>query len=278
MNIQNFLKALLCLLAISTLASCVTIREGEVGVKRKLGKFSDKPYSTGLKAYNPLTSRVIKISTQTENLEVDLNIPSKEGLTIKSEVSILYNINAKKAPKLLREIGVDYEANVILPVFRSAVADVSSRFFAKDMHTGERATIEKAIRDQMMVLMDGKGIEVEAVLLKSIQLPRTLATAIEAKLEAEQQAQQMEFVLQQAEQQAEQKRVEAAGVRDAQLIIAEGLNPKILQFKSIEAFMELAKSPNAKVIITDGDLPMIMESEMGLSPKSSKRKINYNRN
>lgn len=272
MNIQNFLKVLLCLLAITTLASCVTIREGEVGVKRKLGKFSDKPYSTGLKMYNPLTSRVIKISTQTENLEVGLNIPSKEGLTIMSEVSILYNIDAKKAPTLLRNIGVDYEANVILPVFRSAVADVSSRFFAKDMHTGERATIEKAIRDQMMVLMDGKGIEVEAVLLKSIQLPKTLAKAIEAKLEAEQQAQQMEFVLQQAEREAEQKRVEAAGIRDAQLIIAEGLDAKILQFKSIEAFQELAKSPNAKVIITDGDLPMIMESEMGLSPKRTNRK------
>lgn len=275
MNTKYFLKMFLCLLAITTLASCVTIREGEVGVKRKLGKFSDKPYKTGLKMYNPLTSRVIKISTQTENLEVGLNIPSKEGLTIMSEVSILYNIDAKKTPTLLRNIGVDYEANVILPVFRSAVADVSSRFFAKDMHTGERATIEKAIRDQMMVLMDGKGIEVEAVLLKSIQLPKSLARAIESKLEAEQQAQQMEFVLQQAKREAEQKRVEAAGIRDAQLIIAEGLDAKILQFKSIEAFQELAKSPNAKVIITDGDLPMIMESEMGIKPTSGKKKVSY---
>jgi regulator of protease activity HflC (stomatin/prohibitin superfamily) len=267
MKVSNFLKAIFAILMIVSLASCVTIREGEVGVKRKLGKYSDKPYKSGLKMYNPLTSRVIKISTQTENLEVGLNIPSKEGLTIMSEVSILYNIDGRKAPKILRNIGEDYEANVIIPVFRSAVADVSSRFFAKDMHTGERATIEKAIRDQMMILMDGKGIEVEAVLLKSIQLPRSLARAIESKLEAEQQAQQMEFVLQQAEREAEQKRVEAAGIRDAQLIIAEGLNTKILQFKSIEAFKQLASSPNAKVIITDGDLPMIMEGEMGITPK-----------
>ncbi|MEM6964860.1 MAG: prohibitin family protein [Bacteroidota bacterium] len=269
MNIKNFFKAILGLLVITTLASCVTIREGEVGVKRTLGKYSDKPYTKGLKVYNPFVSRVIKISTQTENLEVGLNIPSKEGLTIQSEVSILYNINGRKAPNILRNIGTDYERNVILPVFRSAVADVSSRFFAKDMHTGERATIERAIRDQMMTLMDGKGIEVEAVLLKSIQLPRSLARAIETKLEAEQQAQQMEFVLEQAKREAEQKRVEAAGIRDAQLIISEGLDAKILQFKSIEAFKELAKSPNAKVIITDGDLPMIMEGEMGISPRST---------
>ena len=280
MNAKNVFKNLLFLLLTISLASCAVIREGEVGVKQKLGKYSNNTITQGLKAYNPLTSKILKISTQTENLEVGLNIPSKEGLTIRSEVSILYNIDGRKAANLLRNIGPDYEENVILPVFRSAVADVTSRFFAKDMHTGERATIEKAIRDQMMILMDGKGIDVEAVLLKSIQLPKSLARAIESKLEAEQQAQQMEFVLQQAKREAEQKRVEAAGIRDAQLIIAEGLDAKILQFKSIEAFQELAKSPNAKVIITDGDLPMIMEGEMGLSPrsKSTSSKINFEKN
>ncbi len=276
MKSQNVLKSILCLLAIFTLASCATIREGEVGVKRTFGKYADKSYTSGVKAFNPLSSKIIKISTQTVNLEVGLDIPSKEGLTIKSEVSILYNIDGKKVPDLLRNIGVNYERNIILPVFRSAVADVTSRFYAKDMHTGERATIESAIKEQMMVLMDGKGIEVEAVLLKSIQLPRTLSIAIESKLEAEQQAQQMEFVLEQAKRQADKQRIEAAGVRDAQLIIAEGLNAKILQFKSIEAFQELAKSPNAKIIITDGDLPMLMESEIGIEPNSPKRKVNIN--
>lgn len=265
MSVRNVFKSIFVLLTVFSFVSCVTIREGEVGVKQRLGEFSDTPYTKGLKVYNPFVSRIMRISTQTENLEVSLNIPSKEGLTIVSDVSILYNIDGRKVPTLLRNIGVDYERNIILPVFRSAVADVTSRFYAKDMHTGERATIEKAIRDQMMVLMDGKGIEVEAVLLKSIQLPRSLARAIEAKLEAEQQAQRMEFVLQQAKREAEQKRIEAAGTRDAQLIIAEGLDAKILQFKSIEAFQELAKSPNAKIIITDGDLPMIMDNDMQLT-------------
>jgi len=253
----------------ASMFSCVTIREGEVGVKRTLGTYSNTPFTSGLKTFNPFVSRVIKISTMTENLEVDLTIPSKEGLTIMSEVSILYNIDGKKAPNILRNIGTDYEENVILPVFRSAVADVTSRFYAKDMHTGERATIEADIRDQMMKLMDGKGIMVEAVLLKSIKLPRSLANAIESKLEAEQQAQQMEFVIDQERRQAEQKRVEAAGIRDAQLIIAEGLSPKILQFKSIEALRELAKSPNAKVIITDGDLPMIMDDDASVKTSSA---------
>jgi regulator of protease activity HflC (stomatin/prohibitin superfamily) len=276
MKLIKVIQNTLGLLLIMALVSCATIREGEVGVKRTLGKYSDKSFDSGVKVFNPFTSRIIRISTQTENLEVGLSIPSKEGLTIMSEVSILYNVDGRKAPSLLRNIGPDYERNIILPVFRSAVADVTSRFYAKDMHTGERSTIEKAIREQMMNLLDGKAIEVEAVLLKSIQLPRSLANAIEAKLEAEQQAQQMEFVLEQERRKADQKRIEAEGIRDAQLIIAEGLDAKILQFKSIEAFQELAKSPNAKVIITDGDLPMIMESDSGSnSSHTTSQKIQY---
>ena len=252
---------ILCLAASGLFTNCTVVREGEVGVPRTLGTYSDQPVDRGVKFFFPFTTKVVKVSTQTNNLEVALSIPSKEGLNIQSEVSILYNVTPNKAPELLREIGPDFERNIILPVFRSAVADVSSRFFAKDMHTGERATIEREIRDQMMSLLDGKGIIIEAVLLKSITMPPSLARAIEAKLEAEQQAQRMEFVLQEARQEAERKRIEAEGVRDAQNIISEGLNPEVLQFKSIEAFLELAKSPNTKIIISDGDMPVLLDSQ-----------------
>jgi len=243
------------------LTSCATVRQGEVGVKRTFGKYSDNTYTEGLRFFNPLTSSIERISTRTENLEVALLIPSKEGLNIRSEVSILYNVDSRKAPYILRNLGKDYEESVILPVFRSAVADVSARFYAKDMHTGERSTIENDIKLHMDNTLQGKGINIEAVLLKSIQLPPSLSQAIEQKLEAEQQAQRMEFVLDQSRRQAEQKRIEAEGIRDAQLIIAEGLTPEVLQFKSIEAFLELAKSPNTKVIISDGDLPMMMDDD-----------------
>lgn len=243
------------------LSSCTVIREGEVGVKRNLGKYRDNVYTSGLKGYVPIFTTIKKVSTQTNNIEVNITIPSKEGLSIKSEISILYSIMPNKVPTILRTIGEDFESNVILPVFRSAIADVTSRFFAKDMHSGERSTIEVAIKEQMMKNLEGRGILIEAVLMKSIQLPASLARAIEAKLSAEQEAQRMEFVLQSERREAQRKKIEAEGVRDAQLIIAEGLNPMILNFKSIEAFIELAKSSNAKVIITDGSLPMLVDSE-----------------
>lgn len=263
---KNILKLATVMIFALGFTSCVTVRQGEVGVKRSLGKYADKTYTEGLRFFNPLTSKIEKISTRTENLELALMIPSKEGLNIRSEVSILYNVEAKKAPYILRSIGKDFEQNVILPVFRSAVADVSARFFAKDMHTGERSTIEKEIKGHMDNTLSGKGINIEAVLLKSIVLPTSLSDAMEEKLEAEQQAQRMEFVLDQSRRQADQKRIEAEGIRDAQMIIAEGLTPAILKYKSIEAFLELAKSPNTKIIVSDGDLPIMMDDSGGASP------------
>lgn len=233
-------------------SGCTVVRQGEAGVKRTFGKYADRPYLSGLKFFNPFTSTIVKVSTQTENLEVTIDIPSREGLTIRSDVSILYSLRQKATPDILRTIGTDFENTVILPVFRSAVSDVTARYFAKDMHSGSRAEIEVAIRDLMMKTLDSRGIEIEAVLLKSIMLPRSLAKAIEDKLEAEQQAQRMEFVLQQEKQEAERKRIQAQGVSDANAIMNEGLSPAILQYKAIEAWLQLAMSPNAKTIITAG--------------------------
>lgn len=243
------------------MVNCTVVRQGEAGVKRTFGKYNDKAYTSGLKMFNPFTSSIVKVSTQTENIEVQVDIPSREGLTIRSEVSILYNIEMKEAPDLLRNIGLDYEQTVILPVFRSAVADVTAKYYAKDMHSGSRAEIEVTIRDLMMKTLENKGINVESVLLKSIQLPRSLAKAIEDKLEAEQRAQQMEFVLQEEQREAERKRIQAAGVRDANQIIAAGLTPEILQYKSIEAWLTLSQSANSKVIITNGSVPMMMNAD-----------------
>ena len=260
-RLSFFSKSFFWVIVILSLTNCVVVRQGEFGVKRTFGKYSDKVYTSGLKGFNPFTSTVVKVSAQTENLEVSINIPSREGLTIQSEVSILYQVKKKDAPDLLRNVGMDYEGTIILPVFRSAVADVTSKYYAKDMHSGNRAEIEASIRDLMMKTLDAKGILIESVLLKSIVLPKNLTKAIEDKLESEQQAQRMEFILQQEKQEAERKRISAAATRDANKIISEGLTPEILQFKALEAWLQLSQSPNAKVIITNGTVPMVMDPD-----------------
>ena len=107
-------------------------------------------------------------------------------------------------------------------------------------------------------LLKPRGFEV-AVLLKSIKLPDGLSRAIEAKLESEQRSQQMQFVLDRERQEADRRIIEATGKRDAQKILSQGLTDEILKLRSIEAMEKLSLSPNAKVIMTNGSTPMVID-------------------
>ncbi len=248
---------LMIAVAVVSISGCAVIRPGEVGVKQRLGKLSDNIVTQGTVLYNPFTSKVVKTSIQTNNLELSLNLPSKEGLSINSQISILYRLDQAKVPVVIRTLGLNYQS-IIANVFRSASADVCSKFFAKDMHSGMRSNIELSIRDKMGETLNTQGIVIESVLMKSIQLPEGLSSSIERKLQAEQDAMRMEFVLQDQRLEVERIIIEAKGTRDAQKIIAEGLTPEIIKIRSIEAFNQLSKSPNAKVIITDGKAPMLI--------------------
>ena len=249
----------LCLSALMT--SCAVIRPGDVGIKRTLGKLKGKTKTQGVILFNPFTSTIVRVPIRTVNKEIRLNLPSKEGLNVQAEISILYHIEEEKVSEIITTVGRKYEQTLILSTFRSASADVCARFFAKDMHSGQRGIIEKEIKTQMSKLLDGRGFVIEAVLLKSITLPKGLYAAIEAKLRAEQEAQQMTFVLQREEKEAERKRIEAQGVRDAQLIIKEGITEENIKWKSLEVLKEISMSPNAKLILTDGKTPVLINGD-----------------
>lgn len=251
-------KFIFALTIVFLVSSCAVIRQGEVGVKRKLGKLQEKALSPGAVMYNPFLATIIKLPVRTVNIEISSKLPSKEGLNVGAVISILYRITPESAASIVENIGTNYENVVITSVFRSASADVCSRFFAKDMHTVKRAEIEEQIATRMSTLLKDRGFDIEAVLLKTIQLPTGLANAVEEKLEAEQDAQRMEFLLQRERLEAQRKLVEAEGTRDAQKVLSEGLNESILEYQRIQAFRELATSTNAKVIITDGNSPVMM--------------------
>ncbi len=238
--------------------SCAIVRPGEIGVKQKLGKLSQKIHTPGSVWFNPFTTKVIKTNIQINDLELSLNLPSKEGLSVTAQISILYRIEQNSVPKVISSIGFGYE-NIISNVFRSASADVCSKYFAKDMHSGMRAEIENAIKVKMEETLSDQGIIIEAVLMKSIQLPAGLASSIEQKLQAEQDAMRMVFILQQEKLNAERKIIEATGTKDAQKILSEGLTDQIIKIRSIEAFIELSKSPNSKIIITEGKIPFLID-------------------
>ena len=260
------------------LASCAVVRPGQVGVKSRFGKLSAKTSDGGLMFYNPFTSSIIRVPTRTINREMSMNLPSKEGLTIRSDVSILYRIEPTQVRTVIQEVGLSYD-QIITAVFRSAASDVCSQYFAKDMHSGERRGIENRISELMNEYLGPRGFIIEAVLLKSITLPPGLSKAIEMKLESEQDALRMEFIKQQEEREAERQLIRAEGRKNSQIVDAEAkariieieaqanklandklnesLTPSVLQMKQIEAMLELAKSPNTKTLFMDNNNPFM---------------------
>ena len=253
------MKRLFVCLIIVQLYSCAVIRPGQVGIKQRLGKFTGSVVKDGTVLFNPITSKVVKESTQTQNIKLILSLPSKEGLSVQSEISILYRLKDDMVASILENLGKNYES-IVTSVFRSAASDVCAQFFAKDMHSGMRSKIENEILNKMKINLEKQadGIKLIAVLMKSIQLPIGLANSIERKLQAEQDAMRMEFVLSQEKQEAKRKIISAQGERDAQIIISEGLTEGIIRIKAIEAFKQLSKSNNAKIIVTDGKTPLMM--------------------
>lgn len=257
---------LIAAVGVASLSGCATVRQDEIGVKTRFGRVTSGPLQPGAQFVIPGVNSVLRVPSRIVNREVRLEMPTREGLNVAAEVSILYRAKPDQIAQILQASGVRYEDDVIIPVFRSAAADVSARYMAKDMHSGTRIGIETAIKTQMMAVLGPRGFEVENVLLKSIKLPSDLARAIEAKLEAEQRSEQMRFVLDRERQEAERRTIEATGIRDAWAIIAQGLTPSIISYQSIEAFRELASSPNAKVIVTDGKTPMLLGGEVTATP------------
>ncbi len=255
------MKNLMSIFCLSVLMySCAIVKPGNVAVKQTLGKLSPNIYGQGTVVYNPFISKIIRVSTQTNDLELSLSLPTKEGLSVNAQISILYHLNNDSVIHVINTIGLEYDV-IISNVFRSSSSDVCAQYFAKDLHSGKRSDIEIAIKQRMAENLDKRGIIIEAVLMKSIQLPTGLASSIEQKLQAEQDVMRMEFILKQAKLDAERKIIEAKGLSDAQKILSEGLTQEIIKLRSIEAFSELSKSPNTKVIITDGKTPFIVDNK-----------------
>lgn len=287
---QTMTKILFLIVLAAGVASCTVVKPNQVAVKSQLGKINPKVRVPGPVVFNPFITKVIKINVRTMNLSIKENLPSKEGLTILSESSILYHIKGEDAAKIIKETGLNYEENLILPVFRSAASDVCSRYYAKDMHSAKRLEIEQEIRKRLAEVCDEKGFVIEAVLLKAITLPQGLTRSIEAKLEAEQDALRMEFVLDRQKKEMDRQLIEAEGAKknaifqaearaESVKIEAEGrakgieieakankaandmlnssITPNILKMNQIQAFVKLSTSPNTKTIITDGKSGMI---------------------
>ena len=249
--------------AVAMLASCTVVRPGEAAMKQRLGKLVGNSHMGGPIVFNPFITKVIKINTRTVEIFNVLPLPTKEGLSVNAEISLLYHIDPAKAQSIYTHFGRNFEEVMVLSNFRATAREISARYTAKELYATERLKIEKAIFDELVDHIQSHGFIIDAVLLKDIDLPPQMMQAIENKVTAEQAALQMEFVIEKQKKEAERMIIEANAVKQAQDIINSSLTEKQLQYNQIEAMKSLINSPNSKVIITSPNAGQILLNSDG---------------
>jgi len=251
------------ILIIILIKSIVIVPAGNIGVVELFGNVYDDPIMAGMHVVNPLVT-VHNMSIRTQQLTERANVPSKEGLIVKLDLSVLISLDPQKAPDVYKTIGPDYVNVIVAPQLRSVVRGVTAGYDAKALYTAEREALSNQMFQQLDPMVEIRGVRLEKVLLRSVQLPAILSTAIEKKLEAEQQAEQMKFVLQRERQEADRKRIEAKGISDYNSTVNKGLTPNILTLRGIEATKKIARSKNAKVVVIGSGksgLPIILGNQ-----------------
>ena len=242
--------------------SIVSVPAGYVGLKDFFGKIGDSTLAPGIHVVNPLLV-IRNMDVRTQEITETANVPSKEGMNVSLDISVLYSLHGEQAADIYRTIGRDYAKIFVIPTLRSEVRGATTAYEAKALYTSQRQAIAETIHDNLKPIFAERGITLEQVLLRSVTLPNQLAQAIEDKLKAEQESERMRFVLDRERQEAERKKIEAQGIADFQTIVSEGINQNLLRWKGIEATQKLAESANAKVVIVGGQdgLPLILNTK-----------------
>lgn len=225
---------------------------GYVGVVDFFGSVSPQALNSGINLVNPL-AKVVLLSVRTLEDKETMTVPSKEGLNVSLDISVLYRLDTAKAAQVYKTIGPEYQDVILIPQYRAAARGVTVAHEAKALYTSEREMLAQAIFDSLKSLISDRGVIIERVLLRAITLPPTVSGAIEQKLKAEQEAERMKFVLQKETQEAERKRVEAAGIRDAQAIIDQSLTSQYLNYLWINT---LNQNPNVIYVATEANMPL----------------------
>jgi regulator of protease activity HflC (stomatin/prohibitin superfamily) len=253
--------AILVLAIILLMASTTSIPTGNVGVLTLFGRVTGETLPEGIHLVNPLKS-VQKLSVQTQSVKESANVPSNEGLILALDTSLLFRLDKDKAAYVYQTVGDNYAEKIVEPTLRAAIRASTSAHSANALYTNARELVQQQIQDELKTQLAPRGVIVENVLLRDVQLPAMLKGSIEAKQQAEQDALRMSFILQKEKQEAERKRIEAQGIADFQKIVAAGISPQLLEWKGIEATEKLAASANAKIVIIGNPkngLPLVLE-------------------
>lgn len=251
-NIRKIIALAVVLIFLAWLffASIVIVEAGETGVYSLFGKVSDKELSSGFHLVIPL-AQVTKMSIRTHDYTMSgtqgegeyrgpdaITVLSKEGLKVDLDITILYHMQEDKASDIYRDVGMEYDQKIIRPAIRSVIRKTIAQYDAKVIYSEKRKEAVNKIKEELKEKLEPRGIVMEDVLLRNVELPAKLANSIEEKLQAEQEAKKMDFVLDRERKEKERKIIEAEGQKESQRIINESLTPNYLNYLYIKNLEE----------------------------------------
>ena len=286
-EVPRFVPVLMFIAAgVALIASTIVIiPAGHVGVPVLFGKVQDRHLAEGMHLINPLLE-VTNMSVRTETYTMarasgegrilgddSITVLSKDGLRMPLDITVAYRLLPADAPTVYRRLGENYEDKIIRPSARTSIREAASKFTAQEAYASKRSELtevtHKALEARIKAMLskqegfEGEAFVIQQIMVRNVSLPARLRNAIEEKLSAEQDAQRMEFVLAKEKKEADRKEIEAKGIATFQKIVTGSINDQLLRWKGIEATEEIAKSPNAKVVIIgsgkDG-LPIILNA------------------
>lgn len=245
----------------------VTILPGHVGVLYSWffdGIQVGSVYGEGLAVKLPW-NRIYIVETRVRTVDHELMALSEEGMQVQTKFSVLYRIRPEKAGQLLKEIGPNYEERVVDPVSLSTVRTAISRHASQEFYTKDFDHLENDLTELLAEAPYRHIIEFDRLVIRELTLPKLVTDSINEKLMEEQLTAAYAFRLERERQEAERRRIEAIGIQNFYSVVSRALTPNLLTWRGIEATVELARSPNSKVVIVGSgqdQLPLILGSDI----------------
>lgn len=243
----------------------ITIHPGELGVLWRFlggGTQIDTVYREGVHLILPFNKMYI-YNVRKQQFTDTIKVLTVNGLSVEVRYSVRYYLEKDTLPLLHQHVGPDYVNVVVRPEVRSVMRMIFGQYRPEEIYT-----TQKAIHEQTSVLskthLAARFVTLDDVPIEIITLPKRISDAIEAKLVQQQLDQEYVFRVAIASKEADRKRIESEGIRAYNKTVSRSLTPDVLAWQGILATQELAKSPNAKVVVIGAGkngLPIILGKE-----------------
>lgn len=231
----------------------ITIGPGEAGVLWRRfagGTVVEDVYSEGMQYIFPW-DRMYIYSIRIQQTAHEFDVLTRSGLKIHLLISIRYAPEAQLLGVLHQKVGPDYVQRIVIPEIEAVLRELIGRLEAEEVYTTDQAILEKSLNVAIERVAQ-RYVNIDNVIIKRIFMPPMVEEAIQQKIQQKHIAEAHRYKIERERLELERKKIEAQGFQQFNQILASSLSEQILRWRGIQAALELATSPNSKVVVIGG--------------------------